>query len=262
MSTNNLNGKTILIGRESAQGRLLVAISGSSMTVGGTNSVPSSVSRCKPAENIAHCKISIDQSGNMVIANIKPQNVTYVDGLQVESKKITEHSTIALGRDKYSVSVHLILEAASKLVPTSPSPSQPAIQSTASKKVYNISHLEHVWIDTQDKRRKIQSTQRRINLIRSGCGIFTMCAMPCIYFLGPIGYVLTAIGIIGNIYSFVGLKGGDPSLELERISEDMQDRYVCPNPDCNKFLGNMSYKLIKRQYSMHCPYCKCEYVEK
>ena len=89
-----------------------------------------------------------------------------------------------------------------------------------------------------------------------------MCAMPCIFLFGPIGYVLTGIGIIGNIYSFVGLKNDDASDVLERLNEDFQDRYVCPNPDCNKFLGNLSYRLLKRQYSMHCPYCKCEYVEK
>ncbi len=262
-----LCGKTILVGRESTQGRLLVALSGIDKTaiIGSVGSVPGSVSRLKPVENAAHCKLSIDQSGNMVLTNMKPQNVTYVDGLQVEEKKITELSTIALGKDMYSISANAILEAASKLVDQERV--QPGGPTPGTNKVFNISHLEHVWNGAQQKRRQIQAQQRKINLVRTACGIFTMCVMPSIFLLRPMGlealaYVLTAIGIAGNIYSFWGMKSVDPNVEFEKITEELQDRYVCPNPECNKFLGNMNYNLLKKQYNMHCPYCKCKYVEK
>lgn len=86
--------------------------------------------------------------------------------------------------------------------------------------------------------------------------------MPCIFMFGPVGYALTGIGIIGNLYSFIGLKNDNTAEVLEQIGETFQDEYVCPNPDCNKFLGNISYRLLKKQYSMHCPYCKSEYIEK
>ena len=86
--------------------------------------------------------------------------------------------------------------------------------------------------------------------------------MPCIFFLGPAGYVLTAIGIVGTVYSFVAMKNDNTSEQQEQLLEQFQDNYACPNPNCNKFLGNISYKLLKKQYGMHCPYCKSEYVEK
>ena len=68
-----LKGKTILIGKEPSQGRLLVALpgSGKSAAIGLPGSVPASVSRCRPAEGIAHAKISIDQSGNIILTNLK-----------------------------------------------------------------------------------------------------------------------------------------------------------------------------------------------
>lgn len=252
-----LKGKTILIGKEPGQGRLLIAIhgNGKTATVGTPGSVPACVSRCKPAEGVAHAKIAVDQNGNMILTNMKPQNVTLVGGSEIASKRISPASTVELGKDRFPVSVPLILATARNLVgEVAPAPAQ--------VKKYNITHLEHAWNNMHAKRKEILAKQKRINMVRSGCGIFTMCAMPCIFLFGPIGYALTGIGIVGNIYSFVGLKNDNTTDIMEQLNEDFQDRYVCPNPECNKFLGNISYKLLKRQYSMHCPYCKSEFVER
>lgn len=263
-----LKGKTILIGKEPGQGRLLVSISGKIAALGSPNSVPNSVSRCKAAEGVAHAKITVDQAGNMILTNMKSQNVTYVNGSEIVSKRITPNNSVELGKDRFSISLPMILEAAKKIVAATSKPDPQPRQQTHPEapkqevKKYNISHLEYVWNDLQQKKKEIQAKQKKINLVRSGCGVFTMCAMPCIFLFGPVGYVLTGIGIIGNVYSFVGLKNDDTSEVVETLNEDFQDRYVCPNPECNKFLGNMSYKLLKKQYSMHCPYCKCEFVEK
>lgn len=256
----NLKGKTILVGKEPGQGRLLVAISGTGRTaaVGAPGCVPNCVSRCRPTENIAHAKIVIDRDGNMVLSNIKSQNVTFVNGSEIESKRITQTNTVELGKDRFSVSVPVILETAKKIAAAS----DPAPQPRPGVRKFNISHLEHVWNDLQAKRKEIQAKQKKVNLIRQGCGVFTSGAMLCIYFFGPVGYVLTVIGLLGNAYSFIGLKNDNTTDMIESLNEDFQDRYVCPNPDCNKFLGNISYKLLKKQYSMQCPYCKSEFVEK
>jgi hypothetical protein len=127
---------------------------------------------------------------------------------------------------------------------------------------FNIAPLEQVWNELQDSRHELQYKQRRTNLIRTACGVFTSSAILCCVLIGPVGYVLTAIGVLGNIYSFWGMKNDHSTETLEALTEDFQDHYVCPNPDCKKFLGNISYRLLKRQYNMHCPYCKCEYIEK
>ena len=252
---DKLKGKTIYIGKEQEHGRLIVAVQGYNeiAQLGSPGSVPKSVSRCMPSEGVAHAKISVDPNGDMTLVNMKQQNVTYVNGAEIVSKRITPANVVELGKDRYSISIPTIIEVARKIVSVVPPPGL---------KKYNISHLEHVWEELQTKKKEAQAKQKRINLVRSGCGIFTMCAMPCIFMFGPVGYVLTGIGILGNIYSFVGLKNDNTSEVFEQMTEEFQEKYSCPNPECNKFLGNISYKFLKKQYSMHCPYCKCEYIEK
>lgn len=247
-----LKGKKILIGKEPGQGRLLVALSGcgKSAAIGTAGSVPGSVSRCKPAEGVAHAEVAIDANGRMVVKNLKSMNITFVNGLETASKRVEASDTIELGKDRFRVSLPVVLDTAKKLV------------GGGGTKTFNIAHLEVVWNDYHDALRDLRERQKRVNLIRTGCGIFTMCAMPCIAFFGTVGYILTGIGVLGNIYSFIGLKNDNTADEQERIAERFQERYVCPNPECNKYLGILSYKLLKKQYSMHCPYCKCEYVEK
>lgn len=270
---DRLKGKTILLGKESGQGRLLVAIvGGKTAAIGSPNCVPNSVSRCKVAEGVAHAKINIDQNGDMILTNMKPQNVTFVNGSEIVSKRITPSSTVDLGKDRFSVSIPMILETAKRIMNVDqmhdPQPRRHPEPPKPDVKKYNISHLEHVWNELHDKRKEILARQKKINMVRSGCGIFTMCAMPCIFLFGPIGYVLTGVGIVGNVYSFVGLKNDDSSDAMEQLNEELQLRYVCPNPDCNKFFGATSYKLLKNQLrshkdqKMYCPRCGCELVEK
>ena len=256
-----LKGKTILIGKEPGIGRLLIAIqdNGKSTAIGSPGSVPACVSRCKPTEGVAHAKITVDQAGNMTLTNMKSQNVTFVNGSEIASKRVSATNSVELGKDRFSISLPVIIETAKEMASihiVPPTPPEPKPQQ------FNISHLERVWNDLQEKRKSIQAKQKRINLVRSGCGLFTLCAMPCIFMFGPIGYILTGIGIVGNLYSFIGLKNDNTTDAIEQMNEEFQDRYVCPNPDCNKFFGNISYKLLKKQYSMHCPYCKSEFVEK
>lgn len=256
-----LKGKTILIGKEPGQGRLLVAISGSgkSAAIGTAGCVPSSVSRCKPAEGVAHAGVVIDANGQMVVKNLKPMNITYVNGRETASKRVESSDTIELGKDRFRVNLSLVLETAKKLAGGD---NTGGGGTAGSKGSFNIAHLEVVWNDYHDELRDLREKQKRVNLIRTGCGVFTSCAFICIAIFGKVGYILTGIGVIGNIYSFFGLKNDNTMDEQERITERFQERYVCPNPECNKFLGNISYKLMKKQYSMHCPYCKSEFVEK
>ena len=275
ITMDKLKGKTILIGKEPGEGRLLITIEGNGKkaAIGAPGSVPDCVSRCRQAEGVAHVKITVDRNGNMVLTNMKPANVTFVNGKEIISKHVAISDTVELGKDHFRLNLPVVIETAKKMtivvnpgskshLGTNPNPGPLPNPNPKPVKKFNISHLEREWDRLQDKKKEIRAKQKKINLVRSGCGLFTMCAMPCIFMFGPVGYVLTGIGIIGNLYSFIGLKNDNTGDVLEQLNEEFQDRYVCPNPDCNKFLGNISYKLLKKQHSMHCPFCKCEYIEK
>lgn len=257
---DNLKGKSILIGKEAAEGRLCVAVGSDGApakvaVLGLPGSVPACVSRCMPAAGVAHARLTVDDAGNMTLSNLKSQNVTFVNGCEIVSKKVTPAMTVELGIDRYRVDLSAVLAAAGRIAGVA-APPKPG------ERRFNIAHLERVWSDYHSGLKALRERQKRVNLVRTGCGIFTMCAMPCIFMFGPVGYVLTAIGIAGNIYSFVGLKNDSTADEQEQLTERFQDSYICPNPDCGKYLAITPYRLMKKQYSMTCPHCKCTFVEK
>lgn len=275
---DKLKGKNILIGKEPVNGRLMIAVEGcaKTATIGQYGAVPNCVSRCRPEQGVAHASLSVDNQGNMILRNMKPKNITFVNGSEIASKRVVFSNKIELGKDRYPVVLNLVIDMAKKIVmannpyfhqqPSNNNPQQIKQPQTPPKR-YNISHLYSIWQSLQDNKKQIQKKRDNINLIRSGCGIFTMCAMPCIYFFGPIGYALTGIGILGNIYSFIGVKGSNYYEVMEEINDDFQNQYVCPNPECKKFFGFINYNLLKNQLrnhkdqKMYCPRCGCELYE-
>lgn len=274
-----LKGKTVLIGKEPGQGRLLVAIAGGkAAAIGSLNSVPSSVSRCKVAEGVAHAKITVDQNGNMILINMKPQNVTYVNGSEIASKRIIPSNIVELGKDRFNINLPVVIETAKKLESITYGGSggnggNGGKETKGGKDVkkYNISHLEHVWNDFHDKNMEIKQRARRQALMSRIPMFFTMGGGAISAISMALGWpeavkslcvTMTVLGVIIMIYTFIKSKNDTSLEESEKILEEFQERYVCPNPDCNKFLGNLSYKLMKKQYSMQCPYCKSEFVEK
>ena len=263
-----LKGKTILIGKEPGQGRLLVAIQGNgkSAAIGAPGSVPACVSRCKPSEGVAHAKITVDQTGNMTITNMKPQNVTFVNGSEIASKRVSSSNTVELGKDRFSINLPVVIETAKKIVTVvGQQPPQPPTNPT---KKFNISHLKRVW-DTYEKEidriaQQQQETGKK-RMLPIMVGSLSGVASPILATLVAVNtlYITVPVAAISFGLYFINYKKKDTSYEERKeATERFTDEYVCPNPDCNKFLGNISYKLLKKQYSMHCPYCKSEYVEK
>lgn len=264
MIPDTLYGKEIFVGRESGSDRLLVylSINGQikAFQIGSPGSVPKSVSRAIPNQKKAHLLIKIDNTGNITVTNLKPENVTFVNGSQIVSKRVSEDDRIEMGTAHYLLPLNQILTFTSQLTTSQLHNSLPDT-SHLKPEAFNISHLEKVWDDYKNGLKEIKDKQKKINLVRSGCGIFTMCAMPTIFFLGPIGYILTGIGVIGNAYSFLGMKRNDPEEEKERLIEVLEKNYICPNPDCKRYFGVMKYSLLKSQHHMSCPYCKSKFVE-
>ena len=259
-----LKGKTILVGKEPGQGRLLVAISGIGKTaaIGSPGSVPNCVSRCRPTENVAHAKIAIDQNGNITLSNMKSQNVTFVNGSEIQSKRINQSNTIELGKDRFSVSVPMILETAKKIIGTITNPEPP-------KKKFNIKHLEAIYNDYHSKAIERQRKQKKLGILASCSMFFTIGGGAFAAVANKLGMGDTAqeylwiLPVIGFIVFFISMymRIKDTSIEdADATNLEYTKRFICPN--CRKFLGNMPYELMKTQYSMQCPYCKCEFIEK
>lgn len=193
-----------------------------------------------------HCKVTDNNDGTYTIENLS-ESGTKVDGREIIRTIAKADSTIQLGPSFVSTLGALIGIS-------TPSPDD-------TTKQYNIAHLEQVWENFNRQNLDLADKQRKINLLRTGLGIFTMCAMPTIFFFGAIGYMLTAVGILGNVYSFVGMRNAETAKDRQRRQDDFDDAWVCPNPDCGRSLPAKNYKMLVRNFQS-CPYCKCKYSEK
>lgn len=271
--TEELKGKTILIGRDPGYDRLLVAVRVNGQPglayMGSPGSVPNSVSRCKPADDTAHCKIEIDSTGNMIITNLKPQNVTCVNGSEIVAKRITCDDELHLGRDMYPIRIGAILDTATKIAGTAPEQRQNVPPTQSSKKSYSIKPLENVWKNYYDKTRELNTKQRNINLLRSSTPIFTLGSgvlaalakrLDCLpSWVLVLTSILSVTGLILMIYSFIRAYKFNSIEEKELITQEFQKNYVCPNPECRHFLGNQPYDIVRQ--NKVCPYCRCKLTE-
>jgi len=248
---DNLKGKTILVGKEPGNGRLYVSVNVNGQhkvaPIGEMQSVPNSVSRCKPGENTAHCKITVGGNGEMTITNMKPQNMTYVNGTEVATKRIKAGCRIELGKDRYAMDLNAVIQAARKMVGVE----------------YSIRHLEIVWNEYNDSMKKIKIRQKNLGLLSNipmGFSMFGGLVAGVAPEIREIAIVFTCIALLIMLIGFYKRFTDKSIYELDELTEDFQRKYICPNPECHHFMGNQSYNILRQNKS--CPYCKCKLMEK
>jgi hypothetical protein len=225
----------IILGRNPDTGQLKVTIGQQSTIVGPKQSVPQSVSR-------VHCSLTPETNGQFRLKNLKVQNVTYVNGLAVENKLVNKNDVIELGEERYPLNWELVDEAIPKM--------------------YDITHLEAIWDDYNQKVLSLTIKQNRFNAIKAGTGLIT-----------TLGLGASAAGLIKGstnayFYAVAGIlslcfliktyiDGAKVPKEKQRQWEEFQHQYICPNPKCGHFLGNQPYDQIRLLEA--CPYCRSKF---
>lgn len=243
-----------VIGKEEGQHRLLVKIGQKAFVVGNPQSVPNSVSR-------SHCSLSVEYSDDpsrkvtkIKIQNLKPQNITYVDGQEVESKGIHESSHVQLGFDRYSMDLQQVVNGMRKFLPAAPPPAP---------EEFSLLKLKAVWEEYDSAKMELQLAEQKKNNFRglggilSGAGILFMFVPS----LGVIRYIATGLSVLIGIVFFIRGMNTSSSLtvKLHDLDEEFRKRYVCPNPECRHFLGQIPYDVLRQNKG--CGYCKCKYKE-
>lgn len=224
----------IIIGRDKDTQQLRLTIGNQSKLVGTPGSVPDYVSR-------QHVKLTTDERGGFVLTNLKATNVTYVNGLSVDSKHVSEKDKIELGPTRFPLDWSFVDQVMPKMV--------------------DIRPLEEVWNHYHETKMKYQIAERKFNALRSATGIITMAAMLASLLggRGPIYYAMygLAIGITlaFTIKAYIG--SSKIPKQNDELDRDFKKRYVCPNPKCNHFLGYSSYDILSQ--NKNCPYCKAQY---
>ena len=224
----------IIIGRDANTSQLKITIGQQSKVFGAVGCIPITVSR-------QHCSLTDNPDGTYRIVNLKPQNITYVNGVEVMVKNITEKDKIELGPDKYLVSWDLIKGLMPKMVDFRP--------------------LKHVWEEYDEHKLDQQIADRKFNSLRSITGLITMGAI-ALSIVYPdfretplyIGVYLLAIfiSVCFTVKAYQDSSRGP--MKTKKLTEDFQQHYVCPN--CGHFLGFQSYDVLMQNTA--CPHCKAK----
>lgn len=248
---------TLTIGRQenASEPRLkIVTDEGKVLMLGTPDSVPKSVSR-------QHCKIEVVNEDEFIITNLKPENKTMVNGVSIASKRIGRKDKVTLGKDGYLLDVGTVINAIGN-AKHNPSPASPDNHSNVQS--YSISHLQTVWERYSQAKLDMQIQQGKENAISSVSGLFTMGAAACAFIPGVPGalrillYILAACLAGYFVFSRYRKASYYPKLQSD-IDKQFRKDYVCPNPDCQKFLGYQPFDELAK--SKNCIYCRCGYTE-
>ena len=222
----------IIIGRDQQTRRLSIIKDGEAKCYGQPDSVPMDVSR-------HHISLQPAGAGKWQIKNLNERNVTFVNGIGIESKTISESDKVELGNSHYLFRWDALQE--------------PKIETV------DIRPLEKVWDWYDTTQLEMRESDRRIQNYQKLGGILSTCGLLFMFVegFGNMRYVLMGISVLIAIYFFV--RGFSPNsslnIKLSDLSKDFRKKYTCPK--CGHYMGNIPYDVLTQ--SDACPYCKTKY---
>ncbi len=222
----------IIIGRDPQARQLCIIKDGNSKLFGQPGSVPMDVSR-------HHISLQPVGTNRWQIKNLNERNVTFVNGIAVENKTISESDKVELGNSHYLFQWSAL--------------SEPKVETI------DIRPLKKIWTEYDEQRLELQIAERKFNAARSATGIITMLAIACSFILGhgPIYLFLYALAIvISLVFTYQAYqKSSEVPRQQKEINKSFQRRYVCPK--CGHFMGFQDYDILAQNDA--CPYCKKKY---
>ena len=222
----------IIIGRDQQTRQLCIVKDGNSRLCGQPNSVPMDVSR-------HHISLQPVGNGKWQIKNLNERNVTFVNGIAVESKTISEKDKIELGNSHY-----LFLWDALN---------EPKVETI------DIRSLKKIWDDYQQEDTAIRNRQKNNGLLASIPLGFSMLG-GIIAGVAPeirgVALVFTGIAFLLFIYGLYRRSQDNSTIELKRLQEDFDQKWVCPK--CKRPLTCFrSYTILSQNDA--CPFCKTKF---
>lgn len=196
--------------------------------------------------------ITVD--GNHIsIENIKIQNVTYVDGNQVQNKVLTVSSKVQLGTEKIAIPLRQIIQLATGKANTHTVPTFSLQPMEAVWERYNEEMLQ-IDIDAAIKQKKERKKRNLQGLCSSAGMLFVLIPQ-----LGYVRFLLMGISVLIMLYFFLKKDDDDiTAVKKNNLRDEFARKYKCPNPECGKPFGNIPYHQIK--FYKKCLACGCNYT--
>lgn len=223
----------ILVGREQQTRRLSITKEGKIQLAGNPGSVPVDVSR-------NHLSMTPLGTNKWKIKNLNDLNVTYVNGIAIESKVVNESDKVELGKSHYLLSWDYFRE--------------PKVETVDFRK------LKYVWENYNNENIAIRKRQKNNGILASIPMLFTVgggiVAANIPEYRGiSIGFTILAFLLM--IYGLYKRFADDSIDRQEEMKKELQRTYVCPK--CKHFLGYQDFDLIMQNDA--CPYCKAKIIK-
>ena len=222
----------IVIGRNQQTRQLNIIKDGVERAYGQPNSVPTDVSR-------HHVSLQPAGAGKWQVKNLNERNVTFVNGIAIESKTVSESDKIELGNSHYLFSWDALQE--------------PKVETI------DIRPLRTIWDNYQQNEINIRDRQKSNGLWASVPLGFSMLG-GLIAGVAPeirgIALLFTGIAFVLFLYGLYRRSQDNSTLELKANQEEFDMKWVCPK--CKHPLTCFRSFTILSQ-SDACPFCKTKY---
>lgn len=222
----------IIVGRDQNTRQLNIIKDGNSKFYGQPGSVPMDVSR-------QHISLQPVGAGKWKLKNLNERNVTFVNGIAIESKTVSVSDKIELGNSHYLFLWNTLSEPKEETI--------------------DIRPLRRVWEDYNQSNISIRKRQKEIGLLASiPMGITMLGGL--LSGIAPdnlktFAYIFTAIALVVMLYGFYKRFTDNSIEEQEEIKKNFQNRYVCPK--CGHFMGFQDYDLLIQNDA--CGHCKTKF---
>lgn len=221
----------IIIGRDQNTRQLCVVKDGSSQLYGQSGSVPMDVSR-------QHMSLQPMGDGQWKVKNLNERNVTFVNGIAIESKVISENEKIEMGNSHYLFQWAALNEPQVETIDLHP--------------------LKKIWDDYQQEDIAIRNRQKNNGLLASIPLGFSMLG-GIIAGVAPeiraIALLFTGIAFVVFVYGLYRRSQDNSAIELKKLQEDFERKWICPK--CRRPLNFRSYIVLEQNEA--CPYCKTKF---
>ena len=224
----------VTIGRDYKSRRLTVVRDGKVLFVGQPGSVPMDVSK-------QHATFTQQKDDTWELRNLNALNVTFVNGLSVEKKTVSDTDKIELGSSHYLVSWEII--------------KGPKVETV------DVRPLKRVWEEYNNANIEIRKRQKNNGLLASVPMLFTISGtavtalIPEAYRAYSLGFTIVALLIMA--YGFYKRYTDNSIDEQEELKQQFQKQYTCPK--CGHFMGHESYDILIQNEG--CRFCKAKFIK-
>ena len=236
----------MIVGRGSGANisRIIITCNGKEYHSSNPGSVPVDVSR-------NHCRILFGDDGRMIVENLTPANLMYVNGMDCRRKgNVFPSDRIELGPSRYRLHMETI------------------IKDVSTSMEFSLVHLKEIYEDFQEKKQRLYKRKERQNALSMIPAFFSTASL-IVFVLysnkemaGYIRAVLLFIVLLGSILIFVFrlMSAGSFNKENDRLKREFEKQYICPNPACRfQFGADRTYeRLIDNRV---CPHCNCRFTD-